>query len=233
VFNFCLLRQGHGFSDGLHCHVPSLYNIEQDISDYIMSKISSQLFHSKPFFVYGNSMGGAIAFNICTRHEAGEYVKGVILVSAMVKISEDMHPPKILEFLLEAAAHYFPLAPFTPVPSIADKCFKRQDMLERSRACNLVYKQKPRLGTALELMRATEDIARRMHELKVPVLIIHGEADVVTCPKHSVTLYEKCSSKDKTIRIYPDAWHSLIVGEPEPTASEIFSDIVQWVAKRC
>ena len=112
-------------------------------------------------------MGGAIVFNICTRQEAGHYVRGAVLVSPMVKIADEMHPPKMLTATLEFAAKYFPLAPITPVPNIAEKCFKRKDMLARSLACELVYRKNPRLGTALELFKATEDIAKRMQDLSV------------------------------------------------------------------
>ena len=220
-------------SDGLHGHIPRLANIEEDISDYVLSKLSTDTYKSKPFFLYGNSMGGAIVFNLCTRHQLGQYIKGAVLISPMVKIADAMHPPKILTTFLRIIAAYLPLAPFTPVPNIALKCFKRSDMLARSQACPLVYRQNPRLGTALELFEATQDIAKRMMDLSVPVLIMHGEADAVTCHKNSITLYELCTSIDKTLKIYRDCWHSLIIGEPEPLASEIFNDVVNWLTERC
>eukprot|EP00602_Paraphysomonas_sp_CaronLab_P005710 CAMPEP_0185032002 /NCGR_PEP_ID=MMETSP1103-20130426/19814_1 /TAXON_ID=36769 /ORGANISM="Paraphysomonas bandaiensis, Strain Caron Lab Isolate" /LENGTH=300 /DNA_ID=CAMNT_0027567731 /DNA_START=188 /DNA_END=1090 /DNA_ORIENTATION=- len=225
--------EGHGLSDGLHGHISDIMDITTDYSDYIMEQANRKIFRSKPFFLYGNSMGGAIAFNICTRCPARKVIEGVIMVAPMVKIADNMQPPKILTLILKALANIFPLAPITPVPSIPEKCFKNPEVLARALKCSLVYRMKPRLGTAVAMMKATEDIASRMHELKHPVLIQHGEADQVTCHKNSITLFEKCSSEDKTLKIYPGAWHSLVVGEYEPLSSEVFNDIVTWLRERC
>ena len=39
-------------------------------------------------------------------------------------------------------------------------------------------------------------------------------------------------SKDKTLKIYPDCWHGLMRGEMEPTATEIFRNVVDWISAR-
>ena len=59
------------------------------------------------------------------------------------------------------------------------------------------------------MLEATNDISNRMADLTLPVLILHGGADIVTCPKLSAALYENCSSEDKTLRIYPGMYPAL------------------------
>ena len=91
------------------------------------------------------------------------------------------------------------------------------------------YKKAPRLQSAVALMRCTDQIAAHMEDLKHPVLILHGESDVVTAPELSQELYDRCSSIDKTLKIYPTCWHNLLVGEPEEISKGIFQDLVDWV----
>jgi caffeoylshikimate esterase len=216
----------------LHGHITDIQHIAEDFSDYIILQASQPIFKKKPLFLYGNSMGGAVAFNICSKTAARTLIRGVVLSSPMVKIADEMRPPALVVQSLMYLAKYFPLAQMTPLPSIAEKCFKRKDMLARALSCPLVYRRPPRLSTALAMITATNDISSRMKDLNHPVLIIHGGADVVTCPKISRALYDNCSSSDRTLRIYDGCWHSLLIGEPLEKAEEIFSDIVTWLNQR-
>lgn len=174
-------------------------------------------------------MGGAIAFYLCTIFPCKNIIQGAIFASPMVKISDKMRPHPILTTILTILGQFFPYAPIVPVPSITHKCFKRQDNLQRSLNCNLAYRKYPRLWTAGQLLETTDNITNNMKDLKHPFLILHGEHDVVTCPQNSELLYQTSQSKDKTIKIYEKAWHSLLVGEHEPLASKIFEDIIAWL----
>lgn len=61
--------------------------------------------------------------------------------------------------------------------------------------------------------------------------MVHGEADTVTDPEVSTALYERASSLDKTIKLYPEMWHALTSGEPDDNVELVFSDIVVWLDK--
>ena len=63
--------------------------------------------------------------------------------------------------------------------------------------------------------------------------MLHGEADIVTDPEVSKALYEKASSRDKTIKLYPGMWHGLTSGEPDENIEIVFADITNWLDKRC
>eukprot|EP00603_Paraphysomonas_imperforata_P015654 CAMPEP_0114475106 /NCGR_PEP_ID=MMETSP0104-20121206/13956_1 /TAXON_ID=37642 ORGANISM="Paraphysomonas imperforata, Strain PA2" /NCGR_SAMPLE_ID=MMETSP0104 /ASSEMBLY_ACC=CAM_ASM_000202 /LENGTH=333 /DNA_ID=CAMNT_0001649571 /DNA_START=296 /DNA_END=1294 /DNA_ORIENTATION=- len=218
---------GHGVSDGLHGHCESLDDIVRDYHDYITAQRQRSLFENKAFFIYGQSMGGAVAFNLCTKWEAS-HIDGCILCAPMVNISENMLPPQLLISAANFLARYIPLAPITPVPNLADVCFKLEERLLESLECNLNYRQKPRVATALALQAATQDVSSRMHVMKHPLLLLHGEADVITCPDHTKLLYERCSSEDKTLIIYPEAMHSLMAGETAEQIEAIRGDITDW-----
>mmetsp|Transcript_1523 Transcript_1523/g.2449 ORF Transcript_1523/g.2449 Transcript_1523/m.2449 type:complete len:362 (-) Transcript_1523:134-1219(-) len=224
--------EGHGLSDGLHGHISKLSDVVEDVSEYFLFETSKEKFRTKPFFIYGESMGGAVAFNLCTVSPARNIIRGVILVAPMVDVADEMKLPEFVISVLKIMAYYIPLAAITPVPDIIDRCYKDPATRIRSRSDVLSYQALPRLGTALAMLLATQDMAKRLHELETPVLIVHGDADVVTCPKVSTALFDNCQSSDKSIKIYPDCWHGLMRGEYEPTASEIFQDVLQWLLDR-
>ena len=222
---------GHGVSDGLHGHCESLDDIARDYHDYIITQRKLSIFQNKGFFLYGQSMGGAVAFNLCTKFTSS-HIDGCILSAPMVNISQNMLPPKAVIAAANFIAKWIPLAPITPVPNVSDACFKLESKLLESLECNLNYRQKPRVATALALQAATVDISARMHEMAHPLLLLHGEADVITCPDHTKLLYDNCSSEDKMLIIYPEAMHSLMAGETEEQIAAIRGDIADWIRKR-
>ncbi|KAH7294931.1 hypothetical protein KP509_27G025400 [Ceratopteris richardii] len=72
----------------------------------------------------------------------------------------------------------------------------------------------------------------KREEVTLPFIVVHGEADVVTDIAVSRSLYETASSLDKTLKTYPDMWHSLLFGEPEKNIDLVMSDIVTWLDER-
>lgn len=70
-----------------------------------------------------------------------------------------------------------------------------------------------------------------MNQVTLPFFVLHGEADIVTDPEVSRALYEKSSSRDKTIKLYPGMWHGLTSGEPDENIEIVFSDIIDWLDK--
>lgn len=66
-------------------------------------------------------------------------------------------------------------------------------------------------------------------QVTLPLLILHGEADLVTDPSVSKALYEKAKSSDKKLCLYKDAWHSLLEGEPDDAIFKALDDIISWL----
>ena len=72
-----------------------------------------------------------------------------------------------------------------------------------------------------------------MLQVSSPLLILHGAADKVTDPLVSQFLYQKASSKDKTLKLYEGAYHSILEGEPDTKIFAVFDDIIAWLDSRC
>lgn len=72
-----------------------------------------------------------------------------------------------------------------------------------------------------------------MHIFDAPFLLLHGLSDKVTDPSLSKEFYEKAKSNDKTLKLYDGMWHNLLHGEPKENTELVFSDIIDWMNKRC
>ena len=66
-------------------------------------------------------------------------------------------------------------------------------------------------------------------QVSLPLLVLHGAADQVTEPSISKSLHEKAKSEDKTLKLYDDAWHCLLQGEPDDVVKKVMMDIVSWL----
>ena len=66
-------------------------------------------------------------------------------------------------------------------------------------------------------------------QVSLPLMILHGGADRITNPAISKLLHEKAKTTDKTLRLYDDAWHCLLQGEPDEMIYILMKDIISWL----
>jgi len=134
--------------------------------------------------------------------------------------------------LLTKVEDIIPKWKIVPTKDIIDSTFKDPIKREKIRKSKLIYQDKPRLKTALELVRTSKDVEDNLSEVRMPFFVLHGEADTVTDPEVSRALYERSASTDKTFKLYPGMWHGLTAGEPDENVELVFSDILAWLDQR-
>lgn len=227
---FAIDYPGFGLSDGLHCFIPSFNQLVDDTIEHYSKIKENPEFRSLPSFLFGESMGGAVALKM-HRKQPNAWT-GAVLVAPMCKIADDMVPPFLVKQILIVLANFLPKMKLVPQTDLAEAAFRDLKKREMTAYNVIAYKDKPRLRTALELLKTTQEIERRLEEVSLPLLILHGEADIVTDPSVSKALYEKASSLDKKLNLYKDAYHSLLEGEPDEMIIRVFNDIVSWLDER-
>ncbi|KAK9114951.1 hypothetical protein Syun_021748 [Stephania yunnanensis] len=224
---FAMDYPGFGLSEGLHAYIPSFDKLVDDVIEHF-SKVKGNLKDQNlPSFLFGQSMGGAVALKVHLKEPHAW--DGAILLAPMCKIADDMVPPLVVKQFLIGIANLLPKAKLVPQKDLAELAFKDVQKRKMTPYNVIAYKDKPRLRTALEMLRTTEDIENRLEQVSLPLLILHGEADSVTDPSVSKALYEKASTSDKTIILYQDAYHSLLEGEPDEMIFRVFKDIISWL----
>lgn len=75
-------------------------------------------------------------------------------------------------------------------------------------------------------MTRVQQNARR---IRLPVLLLHGGADVMASPEGSKFLDANIGSSDKTLRIYPELYHEIL---NEPEREQVLAEIEEWLAAR-
>jgi acylglycerol lipase len=90
----------------------------------------------------------------------------------------------------------------------------------------LVYTGSIRVRTGYEILRITSYLQQNLSKLRVPFLVLHGNADTVTDPKASQKLHDEASSTDKTIRLLEGFLHDLLF---ELEREIIVNDIIEWL----
>eukprot|EP00850_Spirogloea_muscicola_P015016 SM000112S23958 [mRNA] locus=s112:16993:19700:+ [translate_table: standard] len=228
---FGLDYEGHGQSDGLQAYVKSMDVLVDDCIQYFDSVSSRPEYTGKAKFLYGESMGGAVALLI--HRKQAEAWNGAVFVAPMCKISDKLKSPPLVTGILTKLAHVVPTWKIVPTKDIIDSAFKDPVKREQIRTNPYAYQQKPRLCTALNLLNTSNDLEKRLDEITIPFLLLHGEADTVTDPEVSRALYDNARSFDKTFRIYPGMWHGLTSGEPDDNVEIVFKDILGWLDKHC
>ncbi|XP_038711720.1 caffeoylshikimate esterase-like [Tripterygium wilfordii] len=228
-FLVCALDlQGHGYSDGLPGHIPRIEPIVTDCVQFFDTMKSN--YPKLPAFLYGESLGGAISILVCLAQK-GEW-DGLILSGSMCGISSKFKPIWPLEKLLPVAALFAPTWRVAVSKPLASRSYK-EEWKRRLVAKNPDHRRfgKPPAATALEFLRVCEYVRRHCHEIEVPLLMVHGEDDIVCDSNSARFVYESVASKDKTLKIFPGMWHMLI-GEPKENVELVFGTILSWLGNK-
>ncbi|RVW54590.1 Caffeoylshikimate esterase [Vitis vinifera] len=222
--------EGHGRSRGARCYIKKFNNIVSDCNDFFKSVCVQEEYRDKNRFLYGESMGGAVA--LLLHKKDPNFWNGAVLVAPMCKISEKVKPHPVVVNILTKVEEIIPKWKIVPTKDVIDSAFKDPVKREEIRNNKLIYQDKPRLKTALEMLRTSMSLEDSLHEVTLPFFVLHGEADTVTDPDVSRALYGQASSRDKTMKLYPGMWHGLTSGEPDENIEMVFSDIITWLDKR-
>ncbi|XP_013743382.2 caffeoylshikimate esterase-like [Brassica napus] len=224
---FAMDYPGFGLSQGLHGFIPSFDLLVEDVIEHYSNVKDNPEFSSLPSFLFGQSMGGAVSLKI--HFKQPDAWTGAVLVAPMCKIADDMVPPPVLKQILIGLANVLPKHKLVPQKDLAEAAFRdvrKRNMTQYNVIC---YSGKPRLRTAVEMLRTTQEIEQQLEKVSLPILILHGEADTVTDPSVSRELYQKAKSSDKKIVLYKDAFHSLLEGEPDEMILRVLADIISWL----
>ncbi|CAI9775145.1 unnamed protein product [Fraxinus pennsylvanica] len=228
---YAIDHPGFGLSEGLHGYVPSFDGVVDNvIEQYTIIKGRPEI-RGLPFFIFGQSMGGAIALKALLKDP--RQWDGIVLVAPMCKIAEDMTPPAPLQKVLIFLSKIIPQAKLIPQKDLAELAFRELKKRKMTPYNVICYSDKTRLRTAVELLNATKYIESHVQEVASPMLILHGAADRVTDPQVSQFLYDNASSKDKTLKLYEGSYHSILEGEPDDRILRVLSDIISWLDIRC
>eukprot|EP00249_Psilotum_nudum_P015742 c254_g1_i1 orf=331-1323(-) len=219
--------EGHGRSEGRTAYIPDLNTVVDDCIQFFGSV--KQQHPDLPAFLYGESLGAAAALLIHFR-QPNDY-NGAVLHGAMCGISPKFIPPWPLLHLLPLAATVIPTWRVCPTRDNATLSFKENWKLKLVKSSPYKKVGRPDAATGYDMIRVAEFIQSRLRDVSLPFFAVHGEEDRICDPEAVKDLYEKASSRDKTLKTYKGMWH-MYVGESRETTNLVFSDILDWLQAR-
>ena len=216
---FTLDHYGHGQSEGLRAYFDDFDRPLVDLKAYVDS--FRPQYPDKPLFVLGHSMGALISLAFTLRHQAE--ISGLIISGAPVNADANVSPLIVaLGYALNR------IVPKLPLLSLGDSSILSSDP-EVGRAFDadpLTYKGNMRVRLGVAINDTAKAVRERLPELQLPLLIMHGEGDTMVNPSGSKLVYERASSADKTLRIYPDMYHEIMNERQRDIA---LGDILNWL----
>lgn len=213
--------RGHGKSAGDRVWVETFDDYVDDVERFL--KLVSTQVSGKPLFLFGHSMGGAIAtLTTLTRKPA---LAGLVLSAPALKPGDEVSP-----FLISVTGFLSRILPRLPVLKLPDAAFSRVPAAVADMVADpLIENGSGPARTASELLGALGRIGASMETLSTPVLLLHGTADKLTNPEGSKALHARAASTDKTLRLFDGWFHDLL---HEPEAALVITEIVDWVEAR-
>jgi alpha-beta hydrolase superfamily lysophospholipase len=216
---YALDHQGHGRSAGPRAVIRRLDLALVDLYQVVAG--ATQKAGGRPPFLLGHSMGGTIATSFALNWP--ENLAGVILSSPLVSLPQVKPPLRLVVGLLSRVAPRLGVSQVDP--SLVSRDPEQVTAYETD---PLVLHGKLPVRTIDELVKATRRFPKEAAKLELPLLIMSAGADKIVAPEGAEMLYERASSADKTLKVYPELYHE-IFNEAEPDRTQVIDDMIGWL----
>ena len=207
---------GHGRSDGRRAVVESVEEVLADI-DRLVAKATST---SKPVLL-GHSMGGAFAAAYATVNPGR--------LGALVLSAPALHVASSPRWQALAAQALAAVAPRAAVTRIDPAGLSHDTTVVAGfYSAPLVWHGRFPARTAVELYRASRLAVARAGELRLPTLILHGDADPIVPVRSSQQFFAALGSENKELQTFPGLYH-----EPfnELGKDAVIAALVEWLSR--
>ena len=173
-----------------------------------------------PVVIVGNSMGGLVVAAYASGRNPE--IAGVATSGAALSVSADFSRARMI------AAHVLKwLAPRLSLASQLDpEALSRDPEVVRAYLGDPLVQQKITTSLASEMLSAMQRTAASAAEVKVPMLLLHGEDDAICPVAGSRNFFEQLKVTQRGLRTYPGLRHE-IFNEPERAA--VIRDLVGWI----
>ncbi|TFH34079.1 MAG: alpha/beta hydrolase [Bacteroidia bacterium] len=207
---------GHGRSGGKRGHIKSFGMVDEIISN--LTTMADEEFPGVPVILYGHSLGGTFVLNYLLSGNGG--INLAIVTSPWIKLS--FEPPRGKMILASVVKNILP-ALVQPTGLVPEHLSHDHDVVKRYIEDPLVhYKISVALFSGVHI--AARAIMERGSEIKLPLLLLHGEDDLITSPGSSSEF--AMISPGATFKLWKGGYHEL---HNEPFRDEIFKEIVGWL----
>lgn len=211
-------HRGHGRSTGKRAFVRSYDELLRDLHQFRQLVVSEH--PGVPLVLLGHSMGGNVALGYALGNQDG--IAALVLSGPALKVGDDFSPVQLK--VLGAVARVAP--GLRPQALSAEAISRDPAVVAAYRADPLVYTGKISAGLGAALIGAMQSFPDRYHELRLPVLLLHGTDDQLADIAGSRELEAKAVDADLTAHYYDGLYHEVF---NEPERERVLSDLTSWL----
>ena len=224
ISTFAYDQIGHGADESTRTHVPQFDLFVDDASEACI-KFGERV-PGVPLFVWGHSMGAIVALHLAARGEPA--FAGLIVSSNSLEVFKT-GPDPLNPFFRFASR----IVPKVRIPLGLDaRKISHDESVQRAYANDPQIPTTASLRLIVEFAQACETARGDAPAIRVPALIVQGEADAIAPAKASQVLFDTIGSQDKTLKIYPGLRHE--VHNERAEDREAFIELLSsWILARC
>ncbi|MEO8392515.1 MAG: lysophospholipase [Chloroflexota bacterium] len=215
---YTLDHRGHGKSEGVRAYCDYMGQFVEDLKIYFDHVKASQ--PGKKLFVLGHSMGALISLAFTERYQSE--MDALAISGAPVNLDANVSPA--LVWLGKVLTHLTPK--MNLLPSSGAGILSRDPEIDIAWEDDPLTNKKPmRVRLGVEMNNMARDVRDHLADLRLPLLIMHGTEDKLVNPSGSQLAYDKASSADKTLKLYPGMRHEIM---NEIGKEAVLDEIVLW-----
>ena len=234
LLSYAIELEGHGLSQGERCCIYDFQDLVEDVKKLIFILREQHKYDNIPIYLIGFSMGGAIIVHLCIKYP--KLIDGIILMSPMCGISDSMKPSIVVEYILRFLLYFFPKKQWVPGSDkdFLKKCSKNEEYLSLKSRDTVSYNYNQRLTTAYQCLVACEFIKNNSHLFETPLILFHGNQDLVTDYNISLKFFNRISSQDKKFITIDEGYHNLLIPADcnDKTPEYVMTTIKSWFEER-
>ena len=214
---YAMDNRGHGRSGGQRGFIPSWDAFREDLRGFIAFVAKEQ--PGRPLFLMGHSLGGLIALDYALHYPEG--LRGVV-ASAPALRNKGISP------VLMAVSRV--LSRITP--SLTVKTGLDASAISRDPEVVRAYQNDPLvhgLGTprlASESEKTMAWVNARAGDWRLPLLLLHGEADRLVDIEGSRAFFDAAPVEDKRLITYPGGYHE---SHNDLHHAQAAADVLAWL----
>jgi alpha-beta hydrolase superfamily lysophospholipase len=214
-------QRGFGRSPGRRTHIERWAQYREDLGAFLQLVRREQ--GIRPLFLYGHSLGGVIVLDYALADPAG--IRGIVCASSALAPAAAVKP--YLAPIARLLSRVWPTLALDP--GLDRDALSREPAVVQAYVADPLVQHRATMRFGAESLKGADSVNARAAQLSVPILILHGEADGLSPPSCSRRLFESIRGEDKSLRLYPGAYHEL---HNDLDFATVLSDVCAWIDKR-
>lgn len=213
-------RQGYGRSGGRKGYAADYREYVDEIARLLVT--CEQRYPDLPVFLYGHSMGGQLLLRYLIRRNPR--ISGAVVSAPHIRLS--FQPNALLVGLGKMLRNVYPT--FTQDNQLDTNLLSRNPAIKPAYDNDPFVHSKLTSRTGIDLLENAVELDAYAGGIKVPTLLMHGEADGLTSP-HGTREFARRNLENVTLKLWPNLYHELHF---EPEREQVFQYVLAWLEAR-